>query len=196
MTADVGAQWRHLHRLANSEFDFRLRQILPGYWTAATPCEEWDVHDLVEHVVRESLWVPAILGHRPRAETEEALSGEILGGDPADVWEYAHRAAIVAFEGFDLDREVTLDAGTTTGLEFLRQRVADLAVHSWDLARALTVDEELDPVLVAAVDQWARPRLGGVVARPDLFYPPVESSQPASPQERMLNLFGRDPAVG
>ena len=192
MGPDEGDRWRHLHRLANSEFDFRLRQILPEYWTAATPCEEWDAHDLVEHVVRESLWVPVILEGRPRTETEAALSGDLLGGDPADVWEYAHRAAIEAFEGFELTRSVTLDAGTTTALEYLRQRVADLTVHSWDLARTLTVDEELDPALVTAVDHWARPRLGGGEARPDLFYPPVDPAAGATAQERLLNLFGRE----
>ncbi len=194
MSGGEGAHWRHLHRLANSEFDFRIRQILPEYWTAATPCEEWDVHDLVEHVVRESLWVPAILESRPRAETEAALSGDLLEGDPADVWEFAHRAAIEAFEGFDLDREVALDAGSTTGLEFLRQRVADLTVHAWDLARTLTVDEDLDPALVAAVHDWALPRFTGAGPRPDLFYPPIGSAPDTSPRDRLLHLFGRDPA--
>ena len=44
-------EWLRVHQLAAGEVDFRIRQILPEYWDASTPCDEWDVYDLVAHCV-------------------------------------------------------------------------------------------------------------------------------------------------
>ena len=44
LTPDVN--WLRIHQIAAGEVDFRIRQILPEYWEASTPCDEWDVYDL------------------------------------------------------------------------------------------------------------------------------------------------------
>ena len=40
-------------------------------------------------------------------------------------------------------------AGERTGAQLLEMRVLDVAVHTWDLARAIGADESLDPDVVA-----------------------------------------------
>ncbi len=59
---------------------------------APTPCPEWDVQALVDHLVTEQLWTPQLLGGKT---TEEV--GDQLGADPAGAWDAAARAAQEAF---------------------------------------------------------------------------------------------------
>jgi uncharacterized protein (TIGR03086 family) len=83
-----------------------------------------------------------------------------------------------------------LSFGPTPGVEYARQLAADHLVHAWDLARALGVDDTLDPDAVRAVTEWFGPteelwRAAGVIG------PHVPVSDDADEQTRMLAMFGR-----
>jgi uncharacterized protein (TIGR03086 family) len=69
---------------------------------------------------------------------------------------------------------------------------SDLLLHAWDLARALGVDETLDPELVDAVLTAAEPHTDELAAS-GLFAPPVPVPADADPQTRLIALFGRTP---
>jgi uncharacterized protein (TIGR03086 family) len=175
-----------------AEFDVRVRMIPPDHWTASTPCEEWDVFDLVEHVTVENLWVPAVLSGGGIEDLDEVFDEGVLGSDPVDVWEESRLAALAAFDEADLDDEVTLPSGDTTALGYLQQRVAELTVHAWDLATGIAVDDELDPEVVDAVLRWAQGRRRVFERHPEHFDPAVESSSGDPPATRLLHLFGRE----
>ena len=180
-----------LHQLAAAEFDFRIRLIPPEYWEASTPCDEWDVYELVNHNVVENLWVPLVLaGHR--IEDIGGLDENVLGSDPELVWEDSWRAAVAAFADADLTATVRLAAGATTVVEYLRQRTADLLVHAWDLATGIGVDDELDAEVVAAVCEWAKPLERVFATLPALFEPAIAVHAEADPQTKLLAVFGRE----
>jgi len=184
--------WKRLHRLANAEFDFRVRQILPEWWIASTPCDEWDVAELVNHNVAESMWVsPLLMGMR--VEDVGGLDGDVLGEDALSVWEDARAQAIEAVDDADLDRTVYLSSGPTPAFEYVRQRVLDLAVHAWDLADAIGVDDPLDDELVDALTEYVRPFAARLAELPEYFEPAVEPAPDADRQACLLNLLGRDP---
>jgi uncharacterized protein (TIGR03086 family) len=187
-----GADWLRLHHVAMAEFDVRVHMIPPDHWEASTPCDEWDVHDLVRHNTVENLWVPPLLGGLSVAEVGDAFDGDVLGSDPESVWEGSRREALVAFDGADLDGEVALARGATPTLEYLQERVFDLLVHAWDLARGIGVDETLDDEVVAAVWEWARPMAPMLAALPQYFEPPVPVDTGADLQTRLLHLTGRE----
>ncbi|HEX2297902.1 MAG TPA: maleylpyruvate isomerase N-terminal domain-containing protein, partial [Pseudonocardiaceae bacterium] len=44
-----------------AEFDRRVEAVAPDQWNNPTPCTEWDVRALVNHLVTEQLWVPLLL---------------------------------------------------------------------------------------------------------------------------------------
>lgn len=184
--------WLRLHQLAVAEFDIRLRQVQPHYWEASTPCDEWDVLELVNHNVVENLWVPLILGGHD-IDDVGGLDGNVVGSDPELAWEDAWRDAVEAFAGADLDGTVRLAAGRTSVGDYLRQRTADLTVHAWDLAVGADIEDHLDDELVHAVLAWATPLAGVLASLPALFEPPITPPQGAGPQERLLHLFGREP---
>ena len=181
------------HRAAISEFDRIIGQVAPGQWGLPTPCSEWDVRDLVNHVVGEALWTPPILAGRTIAEVGDAFDGDLLGENPWDVWT---RAAAEAADSADADGVATdivhLSFGDIPALEYLRQLTADYLVHAWDLATAIGVEADLAPELVAStatwfVDQAAAYRGAGAVAAE------VPAASDADPQDRLVAMFGRDP---
>jgi uncharacterized protein (TIGR03086 family) len=183
--------WKRLHRLANAEFDFRVRQILPEWWVASTPCDEWDVAELVNHNVVESMWVAPLLAGM-RIEDVGGLVGDVLGEDALSTWEDARAQAIQVVDDADLDQLVQLSAGPTPGFEYVRQRVLDLAVHAWDLAIAIDVDDKLDSELIDALDEYVRPFAARLAELPEYFETAITSAPDADRQSRLLNLLGRE----
>ena len=86
--------------------------IRDDQWHAPTPDTEWDVTDLVQHLVYEQLWVPPLLAGKTIAEVGDAFDGDVLGDDPQRAWTSAAAAAQAAFaEPGALERTVHLSFG-------------------------------------------------------------------------------------
>jgi len=185
------AAWLRIHQLATAEVDYRIRQILPEYWEASTPCDEWDVHDLVAHCVVENMRASLILEGAP-FEDVMSISPEIVVEDPEMAWEVSWRNVVAAFADADLEGQVELGEQVIPTIEFLRIRTCDLAVHAWDLAVGLNVDERIDDEVVAAALVWARERRDQMAQMPELFDPSRPSSPGADDQTQLLEIFGRE----
>jgi uncharacterized protein (TIGR03086 family) len=180
------------HRRAMVEFDQRVQLLTEDRWYVGTPCEHWDVRELVNHLVVEQLWVPHLLAGETLDEVGDRYDGDQLGDDPVDAWSQAALVARAAVgEPGALDGQIDSSMGPLDTTEYLTQLTADLAVHAWDLARALSVDEELDPELVEVLYPIWLPRVDELAAS-GLFAPPVEVGDDADLQTRLLALFGRD----
>ena len=113
-----------------------LSQVRTDQWTGATPCAEWDVRALVNHVVGEDRWVPPLLAGLTIAEVGDTLAGDLLGDDPQLAWDWARHEAEEAVSAAPDDRTVALSAGPTPVAEYLWQLAADHLIHAWDLATA------------------------------------------------------------
>ena len=185
------AAWLRIHQLATAEVDYRIRQILPEYWEASTPCDEWDVHDLVAHCVVENMRASLILEGAP-FEDVMSISPEIVVEDPEMALEVSWRNVVAAFADADLEGQVELGEQVIPTIEFLRIRTCDLAVHAWDLAVGLNVDERIDDEVVAAALVWARERRDQMAQMPELFDPSRPSSPGADDQTQLLEIFGRE----
>lgn len=185
------AAWLRIHQLAAAEVDYRIRQILPEYWEASTPCDEWDVYDLVAHCVVENMRASLILESAP-FEDVMSISSEVVVEDPEMAWEVSWRNVVAAFADTDIEGQVELGAQTIPTIEFLQIRACDLAVHAWDLAMGLGVDDRIDDEVVAAALVWARDRRDQMAQMPELFDPPKTSSVDADDQTQLLEIFGRE----
>ncbi|WP_116246944.1 TIGR03086 family metal-binding protein [Nocardiopsis sp. FIRDI 009] len=180
-----------LHATAMGEFDRRVRDVGPDDWGRPTPCAEWTVRDLVDHLVTEQLWVPHLLGGARVKDVGDRFEGDQLGDDPVAAWSAAAHAAREAWLApYTLERTVHLSHGDVPGEVYLWEMTFDLAVHAWDLARALGVDERLDPVLVSELRDWLGER--GFGPGP-MFDAPVAVGSEAAPQDRLIALTGRKP---
>jgi uncharacterized protein (TIGR03086 family) len=172
-------------------FDGVVHQVGDGQWSDPTPCTEWDVRELVNHVVGEQAWVTPLLAGRTVAEVGDALDGDLLGTDPAAAWHHHSGEAHTAFSALGaLDRTVHLSYGDDSAVSYCDQLTFDAIVHAWDLARATGADEQLPDDLVGWAIGWVTPVLpmyqaAGIVA------PPVEVPADADAQTRLLAMVGR-----
>jgi len=174
----------------------RVAAVGQGDWGRPTPCADWDVRALVAHLVDENRWAPPLLAGRTIAEVGDELAGDPLGDDAQEAWDVSAAAAAesVARPGA-LEGTTHLSFGDVPGAEYVRQLTADLLVHAWDVARATGGEERLDAAVVDAVATWFDGmedayRAAGVIA------PAVALPAGASPQDRLLARFGRDPREG
>lgn len=161
-------------------------------WSAPTPCTDWDVRDLVGHLVGVNMVFTALLRNQEPPER----GTDPLGEDPADAYRQSARGLVDAFNQHGvLDRAFSGPLGTATGAERLHIRIADLLAHGWDLARA--TDRAVDvPEEVVEQELTFMHRQLDAMPREGRFEPvqPVADEAPAI--DRFVAFLGRSPSWG
>jgi uncharacterized protein (TIGR03086 family) len=181
-----------MYRRSVEDFGQRVMAVGPDDWQRATPCTEWNVRDLVRHVVYEELWAPPLLAGATVADVGDRFEGDILGEDPQVAWKEAAAAALAPVSSDVLGRTVHLSFGDFPGSEYLGQLTADHVIHAWDLARGVSGDDRLDPELVQFVYEFMAPQAEQWAAA-GVFAAQVELPADADLQSRLLALSGRRP---
>jgi len=151
-----------IYRSAVHQFDSRVRAVRAGQWTAPTPDSEWDVRQLVGHVVAGQWAVSEVLDSRPAAAAggspgdQESVADEVAD-DPVGASERASAAALAALSRpHALDRAVTYLHGEVSAVDYCWQASTELTVHAWDLARAIGAADEFPNDLLAEVLDHAK----------------------------------------
>lgn len=179
---------------SRDEFDRRLRAVTASDWSRSTPCSEWDVRALVNHVVGGCVRYGMMVRGASVEETSALRSVDHLGDDAVGSFAAAADEMTAAFrEPGALARTVHHPAGDRSGAMLLRMRVVELGIHAWDLARAIGSDETLDPEVVSML--WATlSEMKPTMARGGYAAPPAGTPGTEGPlQERVLLLSGRQP---
>ena len=179
-----------LHRKGVEEFGKRVARIGDDDWSKSTPCTEWDVRTLVNHLVYEHRWAVPLLEGASIADVGDRYEGDLLGDDPIAAWQDSLADAQSAVAGVPLDRTVHLSFGDVPAGAYLAQLGSDFVVHAWDLARGLGVDDRLDPAVVADVHARAIDELDALRAS-GMFGEQLDVSDDADEQTRLLALVGR-----
>jgi uncharacterized protein (TIGR03086 family) len=193
MTSTTSRSPLELLEVADDEFARRLRLVGPGDWQRPTPCAAWDVRALVNHVVGANVRYQLLLEGAPTERVEATRAVDHLGHDAVASFDATAERVVARFrEDGASERVVHHLVGDRTGRELLSMRILDVAVHAWDLARALSVDEALDEEVVAfllafTVDRALAPR----------SFAPASADVPrgASPQDQLLHRLGRNPTI-
>jgi uncharacterized protein (TIGR03086 family) len=187
MPADQAA----LHRRAVEEFDARVRAVGDDQWDLPTPCSDWTVRQLVNHLVYENRWTVPLMEGSTIAAVGDRYEGDLLGDDPKGAWAESSADAVAAVQADGaLERTVDLSSGPTPAGEYVSQLFADHLIHAWDLARAVGADERLDPELVDACAAWFTRMeplyrsIGAIGKRP-------QTPPDADAQTILLAAFGR-----
>ncbi|MGC5030731.1 TIGR03086 family metal-binding protein [Micromonospora sp. DT229] len=181
------------YRRSVAEFIERVPLVAPGQWSAPTPCADWDVRTLVNHVVGEERWSVPLLAGRTIAEVGDRYDGDQLGADPVvAARDAAAQAEMAATRPGAREATVHLSAGDTPAEEYLRQLIAEHLVHGWDLAVAIGADPVLDADAVAECAQWFAGQIDDY-QRSGLVRTEVGVSPTADRQDQLIAAFGRDP---
>ncbi|WP_314172549.1 TIGR03086 family metal-binding protein [Streptomyces winkii] len=192
---------RYLH--AGAEFERRLRTVRDGQWELPTPCTEWDVRLLANHMARGNLNYAGLVDGGTSAEFLRLRDADALGADPVGAYVRSVDACAAAFaRPGALDQVLDYPLGRISGRQALAVRTADSVIHTWDLARALGADETLAPGLVAWLDGHLDDVYAGLAVAPAdrdgrarRFFAPAEGGDHpgASRQDRLLRWMGREP---
>jgi uncharacterized protein (TIGR03086 family) len=177
-----------------------VRPVRLEQWTDPTPCADWNVRQLVNHVARGNLNYRLLLEGGTAADFGRLRDADALGTDPVAAFEASARACAEAFAAPGaLDRRLDHPLGRLPGRQALAVRTADTLIHTWDLARATGADEALDPGLVSWLGGHLAEIYAGMPEMPTstetthrFFAAPVVASAGGA-QDRLLRLTGRDP---
>ena len=181
--------------VARLEFERRLRQIETGDWDRTTPCGDWNVRELVVHMIGGTRMATALIGGCARDEAIAILAGEDFPEDVARTFTEVADAQAAAFaEDGALERVCAHPAGDFPGTVLLGFRIADDALHAWDLARAIGADETLPAELVEHVWDGIQPMLP-IIGSVGVFGdgPSGTVAEDAPMQVRLLDATGRRP---
>lgn len=181
----------HLTR-ARSAVGHLIAGIRDDQWSAPTPCTDWTVHDLVNHLVGANLVFVALLSDQapPDRGTDH------LGDDPAGAYRDSGIALQAAFEQPGvLQRTFHGPLGTASGAERLQIRIVDLLAHGWDLARATGQPTELPEDLAEQALTFARIQLA-TMPRTGRFGPAQTVADDAPAIDRLVAFLGRPVSAG
>lgn len=178
---------------ASRYFESVVEQVGEGQWSNSTPCDEWSVRDLVNHVVVEQLWAPPLLEGKTIADVGTVFDGDQLGPEPKEAWKEAvlESRAWFAAPGA-MERTVHLSYGDESATNYCDQMTLDALIHGWDLARAIGVDEGLPDDLV----EWAYAAflpMQELLTGSGMFGSPVPVADSGNQQSMLLALLGRQP---
>ena len=178
-----------LHWLSGAEFAGRVEGVGDADWRRPTPCSGWDIGELVDHVVRFNLYVPALLTGQTVADV--SLPDDVLGDDPIAATIGSVKTSQAAFERPGaLDGITHHPAGDVPSALFLVFRIFDFVVHGWDLAQGMGATFETEPSLLAFTLAQAR-ELQGAMAASGLFGPPQPIAKNADALTEILARSGR-----
>jgi uncharacterized protein (TIGR03086 family) len=148
---------------------------------AGTPCPDWSVRDLLNHVLdTQRYFAGAARGEdaAPPAPSPPSL----LTDDPTADFE---RATAEVIEAYAQDGVVD-KMGPALGIAF-----SDLLLHGWDLARATKQDATMPDGLAQAAYDSIHGRFTDE-QRKGVFGPEIPVRDGATPQQRLLAYTGRD----
>jgi uncharacterized protein (TIGR03086 family) len=150
---------------------------------ASTPCEEWDVRALLNHMFDTLRYFTEAVDDSSAA-LPTPTPPDVLGADPVKEYEAAREHALRAYG----EPGVVERTGPSLGIAFV-----DQLVHGSDLARATgqdaTIPDDLAGAAFAMVD-------GNITddRRANAFKPAIHVSDRASAHDRLLAYLGRVPA--
>jgi uncharacterized protein (TIGR03086 family) len=173
------------HQRAQDAFAGVLAHVSADQFGAPTPCTEWTIEDLIEHVIggNEHVGMWSGIVEEPAARPDDIM--------------VAHRAAAAAaqdiFAGPDgMSTMFKLPFGEIPGQMFIGMRTSDVLTHAWDLAACTGQPTDLDPELAAEQLAAVRAFVGPQFRGPGK---PFGDEQPCSaeraPADQLAAFLGR-----
>lgn len=182
------------HDAAAADLEAKAALLELSKLDAPTPCEDWSVRDLLQHVAGGNKMTVMLLDGASKEDALAAMQADHLGDDPVGAIKRTNADASAALRKADLTKVVDHPAMQMPASQLLNFRTGDLILHSWDLARATGVDETLAEGPVAYVWEALQP-MAPMIGQIGVFGTGPSGTVPdtAPLQTRLLDLTGRRP---
>ncbi len=173
-----------------------IRELPFDLLGAPTPCSEWDVRAVANHVLG-TLWLAdGLLADRPPRHPIQPgglPNLDLVGDDPATAYKEAAAAALSSarLDG-TLDRVHVTPIGDMPGAALADFTTLDVVVHAWDMARATGVPFSVAGELLAHVYAFAQVGITDAI-RGRVVGPAVAVPESAPMLDRLIGHMGRTP---
>lgn len=169
-----------------------LGSIREDQWELPTPCTDWDLTALVDHVVGGNWFTARVLAGETAERAIDLTMAQFAGGSASQ--REAIESAREQLEAFGsagvLDQTWHHVAGSLSGRQILQLRVHDLIVHTWDINEALSPSARVPDQLV----RWGLDELDGRDSPTASHFEILNVPRPDSSSEAQgtyLAAFGR-----
>jgi uncharacterized protein (TIGR03086 family) len=164
-------------------------QVTVDQLGAPTPCSDFDVHDVIDHMIV----LGGAFAHLFRGETPPATEAPpVYGRVPAAELSTAMGDLLDAVRSDGaMERMLDTPLGRMPGATFACVVAFDGLVHGWDLAVATGQPYNLDDELVEAVTGFARVALTDELRATGMFAAPTGAPADATPIEALAAFSGR-----
>lgn len=174
-------------RRVAGRFADRVAEVPDDAWSNPSPCKGWTARDVLDHLLD---WVPEVLG-RGGIEFPEQLRSD----DPTAAWNSFASTLQAALDDPDVAAR-TFDVGPP-GTMSVEQAIdmlitGDVLVHTWDLARATGLDEQIDEHIAAQMLAGLEP-MDEALRSSGHYGPRVAVPDHADVQTRLIAFTGRRP---
>jgi uncharacterized protein (TIGR03086 family) len=155
--------------------------------TVPSPCEGWTAQDVVDHVVGGTSYYTAAWGGTVPEVSDDVDLAARYTALAAALAETCRQPGV-------LEQMVPspLGDGELPATVMLGIYTADTLIHTWDLARSVGTDVQLDQDLLQRTWDGMIP-IEAALRRPEVFGPAVAVDDGAPMQERAMAWFGRQP---
>lgn len=157
-----------------------------------TPCREWTVRDLLNHIVGGNL----MFGRIAEGQTVDFDDNkpEVVGDDPAAAYRASCDALLEAWgRPGALDRVYAMPFGDVPGAAVISLHFVDTLVHGWDVAKATGQDDTIEPDLALTALGMVQPVIDDDARQGGDFGPEVVVGPDAPAHHRLMGFLGRTP---
>jgi uncharacterized protein (TIGR03086 family) len=162
-------------------------------WQLPTPCPDYDVDALVNHMVG---WVRAFESGSNGRQYQGDPGAYRRGADPAADFRTSAAGLVTGWRTLGFDRDVPVSTGSSPGPMVMNMTLMEYLTHGWDLATATGQPVPYTDTEGAKVLQRAEQTLPPQYRGPDMPFGvevPIAASAPAV--DRLIAFMGRDPGV-
>ncbi len=164
-----------------------IATVRPDQLPLPTPCTEWDVRAVIDHMIAGSRMVLVFAGEQPSLDP----GADQVGDDPSTAFAEAAAAAAGALRR---GQPLQLPVGETPASVVAVMRAIDLLLHTWDVAKATGQATALNPELCEQVLQASRVLLAEAPRHPGgRLGPEIPVPADASVCDRLVGYHGRQP---
>ncbi len=129
-----------------------LAQVQPEQLNQASPCADWNVGELINHLIdAQRVFAAWVGGHEATTDTDWAA------GDFVAAFNDESAAAVTAFEADGvMGQEFDLGFAKMPGAGIMGMACTDTFVHAWDVAKATGQSTDLNPQLATMLLDQSR----------------------------------------
>jgi len=156
-----------------------------------TPCSDWDLRALLNHMVSGNFWVRPLVAGRTITDVGDEFDGDLVGSEPISVYENSASDAADAFFAMGaMKAPCAVSYGPISGEEYCAHRTVDIVLHGWDVSQVVGAEYIVPADMIDAVRQIIEPSMESLRVT-GIFGNEIGVPEDADEQTKLLAWFGR-----